>query len=144
MTLFVYGTLKRNHGNHYLCKNAKYLGEGWVYGNRYRELAVEIPEELILAKGTFDLENDNKIEQQFKNVEMKKPNDLKKWNKVFGEIYQFDNLNDLIPIERLEGRVKKYNYKWYERDLVIAELNGKYLPVWIYNIPQKEMPLWLI
>lgn len=51
MKLFVYGTLKRDRGNHYKMKSAEFLGEAYIQGYQLHQCPAITPKEGGLVYG---------------------------------------------------------------------------------------------
>ena len=136
LRLFVYGTLKRGYWNHQrFCAQARSIEPAVVWGRLYHLHAgfpaLEVPEGLILARGTADPLADARRQQEIGTPRFGRPTG--DWDLIHGELVTFnDPLRDLPPIDRLEafdpnGRCV------YTRVLVAVESKDLIRPVWLYH-----------
>ena len=107
--LFVYGTLKRGHGNNQLLFGQKYMGDA-ITENPY----------IMASRGIPFVYEWNKAEQDGEIIRGKP---------IHGEIYQVDP-HALADIDRLEGHPR-----WYRRKIIPIELHAEVntrIHAWIY------------
>ena len=121
--MFVYGTLKKDFPNHHYCRNAINIELATVCGKLYQLSAgypaLQIPEESILSESS-------NVNVNFKIYEG--------WNPVHGEFVTFADLNEIKPIDRLEG-VPYY----YRRELIpVQKSNGQTIAAWAYIMERIE------
>lgn len=107
LRLFVYGTLKRGYWNHQrFCAQARSIEPAMVWGRLYHLHAgfpaLEVPEGLILSRGTADPLADARRQQEIGTSRFGRPTG--DWDLIHGELVTFtDPQRDLPPIDRLEG-----------------------------------------
>ena len=107
LRLFVYGTLKRGYWNHQrFCAQARSIEPAVVWGRLYHLHAgfpaLEVPEGLILARGTADPLADARRQREIDTPRFGRPTG--DWDLIHGELVTFtDPQRDLPPIDRLEG-----------------------------------------
>lgn len=107
LRLFVYGTLKRGYWNHQrFCAQARSIEPAVVWGKLYHLNAgfpaLEVPEGLILSRGTADPLADARRQQEIDTPRFGRPTG--DWDLIHGELVTFtDPQRDLPPIDRLEG-----------------------------------------
>jgi gamma-glutamylcyclotransferase (GGCT)/AIG2-like uncharacterized protein YtfP len=106
--VFVYGTLKKGYGNHYLLENAEFLGEGFTAG-KFLLYNVGFPYAIPVNS---DCENGYRLK---------------------GELYKVD-FETFLRLDRLEGYPEHYKRKiivveWKDKD-------GKWKrsKAWIYYV----------
>ncbi|WP_240193428.1 gamma-glutamylcyclotransferase family protein [Desulfobulbus alkaliphilus] len=137
LRLFVYGTLKRGFWNHdRFCASAKKIEPAMAWGRLYHLSAgypaLVVPESIILAHGTKDPLLDTQIQANIRFQICSRPDG--DWDLVHGELVTFtDPLNDLPPIDRLEG-FRPGGHSMYQRVLVaiVTQDHINVMPVWIY------------
>jgi len=93
--IFVYGTLKKKHGNHGVLGNAVYLGE-----------AVTVAKDFTMFDGGFPFVSDGF------------PGDHN--GSIVGELYQTDNKSILANLDRLEG----VPYLYVKREIDVTTMDG--------------------
>ena len=136
LRIFVYGTLKRGYWNQQrFCAQARSIEPAVVWGRLYHLHAgfpaLEVPEGLILARGTDDPLADARRQEDIGTPRFGRPTG--DWDLIHGELVTFtDPQRDLPPIDRLEafdpnGRCV------YTRALVAVETNDLIRPVWLYH-----------
>lgn len=109
MKVFVYGTLKRNEGNHRLLKDAKFVCEDSIKGYTLFDLFYGFP---CVVK--MDLKN----------------------NYIYGEVYEIDS-EILKSLDMLEGYTEGSPNNHYERVEEVT-LNGYKVYLYRYeNFPQQ-------
>nr|WP_245590252.1 gamma-glutamylcyclotransferase [Desulfobulbus elongatus] len=107
LRLFVYGTLKRGYWNHQrFCAQTRSIEPAVVWGRLYHLHAgfpaLDVPEGLILARGTADPLADARRQQEIGTPRFGCPTG--DWDLIHGELVTFtDPQRDLPPIDRLEG-----------------------------------------
>ena len=96
--------------------------------------ALEVPEGLILARGTADPLTDARRQQEIGTPHFGRPTG--DWDLIYGELVTFTNpLRDLPPIDRLEG-FRPGGHSMYQR-VMVAELCGRTsIPAWTYWMPR--------
>lgn len=82
MKVFVYGTLKRGHGNNVLLRDAVFLGEAWT-----------VPSYIMIGAGFPVLLETNSGHART----------------VRGELYEFESEGILADLDSLEGEGRMYN-----------------------------------
>jgi hypothetical protein len=103
LRLFVYGTLKRGYWNHQrFCAQARSIEPAVVWGRLYHLHAgfpaIEVPEGIILARGTDDPLADARIQQEIDTPRFGRPTG--DWDLIHGELVTFtDPQRDLPPID---------------------------------------------
>ena len=123
LRLFVYGTLKRGYWNHQrFCAQARSIEPAVVWGRLYHLHAgfpaLEVPEGLILARGTADPLADARRQQEIGTPRFGRPTG--DWDLIHGELVTFtDPQRDLPPIDRLEG-FRPGGHSMYQRVMVAA------------------------
>ncbi len=107
LRLFVYGTLKRGYRNHQrFGAQARSIKPAVVWGRRYHLNAgfpaLEVPEGLILTRGTADPPADARRQQEIDTLRFGRPTGDR--DPIHGELVTFtDPQRDLPPMDRLEG-----------------------------------------
>jgi len=112
MKVFVYGTLRKELGNHYLLQDSVYLGTGSTLDHFVMlesSLGHSIPYVVKLNKT-------NKILSTI----------------VEGEVYEVDDLT-LANLDRLEGHPG-----WYKREYIDVVLDDEIVKAMIYLMPWSE------
>lgn len=107
--LFVYGTLKRGHGNNRLLFGQKYMGK-----------AITERPYIMASRGIPYVYEWNRAEQN---------DEIIRGKPIHGEIYQVDP-DALAGIDRLEGHPR-----WYRRKVIPIELHAEVttrIHAWIY------------
>lgn len=94
--IFVYGTLKKRHGNHGVLGNSVFLGE-----------AVTVSKEFNMYDGGFPFVTDFK-------------NDEDRLGCIVGELYETNDKRILSNLDRLEG----YPYLYDKREVDVTTLDG--------------------
>jgi gamma-glutamylcyclotransferase (GGCT)/AIG2-like uncharacterized protein YtfP len=136
--LFVYGTLKRGCSNHRrFCAGARSIEPAVVWGRLYHLQAgfpaLEVPEELILARGTSDPLADARRQQEVGTPPFDRPTG--DWDLIHGELVTFTNpLRELPPIDRLED-FRPGRPSLYQRVLVAVQCGNNSIPAWTYWMP---------
>jgi len=134
--LFVYGALKRGQANHArYCANATDIVPAVTWGRIYAlDLgfpALEVPPEMILARGTDDPVADAATQASWPGVGFDRPEG--DWDLVEGELMTFvDPLSDLPPIDRLEG-FRPAGHCLYQRVLAPSLCAGRAMVAWVYD-----------
>ena len=137
LRLFVYGTLKRGYWNHQrFCAQARNIEPAVVWGRLYHLHAgfpaLEVPEGLILGRGTADPLADASRQQEIGTPRFGRPTgdgDL-----IHGELVTItDPLRDLPPIDRLEG-FRPGGHSMYQRVMVAAARGSIACAVWTYTM----------
>jgi gamma-glutamylcyclotransferase (GGCT)/AIG2-like uncharacterized protein YtfP len=135
LRLFVYGTLKRGGRFHEpYCKGVLAIEAASVRGRVHRlpqgDLALVVPEETILARGTADVAAD--AQRQVTVVTEAELNDPT-WNDVPGELLTFDDPDKRLPrIDRLEGFHPGAESLYQRVLLPIRCANGLRTAAWAY------------
>lgn len=93
--IFVYGTLKRRHGNHGVLGNSVFLGE-----------AVSVSKEFSMFDGGFPFVSDGFPGEHN--------------GSIVGELYETDNKSILSNLDRLEG----VPYLYVKREIDVTTLDG--------------------
>lgn len=114
--VFVYGTLKRGHGNHVLLENSDYLGEAVSELSRYEMRAPET--------GGFPFVTDVSVHSKNKG-------------RILGEIYRVDD-SVLDRLDLLEGHPSFYTRRIRTFKLLDS---GEVVAAWIYLHPRVDYPL---
>ncbi|GLI32763.1 gamma-glutamylcyclotransferase family protein [Desulforhabdus amnigena] len=141
LRLFVYGTLKRGYWNHQrFCAQARSIEPAVVWGRLYHLHAgfpaLEVPEGLILARGTADPLADARRQQKIDTPRFGRPTG--DWDLIHGEVVTFtDPQRDLPPIDRLEG-FRPGGHSMYQRVMVAVLCGRNSIPAWTYWIPRVE------
>ncbi len=136
LRLFVYGTLKRGYWNHQrFCTQARSIEPAVVWGRLYHLNAgfpaLEVPEGLILARGTADPMADARRQQEIDTPRFGRPTG--DWDLIHGELVTFtDPQRDLPPIDRLES-FRPGGHSMYQRVMVAVLVNRKPCAAWIYD-----------
>jgi len=136
LRLFVYGTLKRGYWNHQrFCAQARSIEPAVVWGRLYHLNAgfpaLEVPEGLILARGTADPLTDARRQQEIDTARFGRPTG--DWDLIHGELVTFtDPQRDLPPIDRLEG-FRPGGHSMYQRVMVAVLVNRTPCAAWIYD-----------
>ena len=137
LRLFVYGTLKRGYWNHQrFCAQARSIEPAMVWGRLYHLHAgfpaLEVPEGLILARGTTDPLADARRQHEIGTPRFGRPTG--DWDLIHGELVTFtDPQRDLPPIDRLEG-FRPGGHSMYQRVMVAAASGSIACAVWIYTM----------
>jgi gamma-glutamylcyclotransferase (GGCT)/AIG2-like uncharacterized protein YtfP len=143
LTLFVYGTLKRDFWNHdRFCRNTIDIKPATTWGRLY-DLpagypALEVPESAILAHGTADPLADAatqaRIADEIANMP-DQPRPLGDWDLIHGELVTFaDPARDLPSIDRLEG-FHPGQPSLYQRVILPVFLGHEVQLCWSYIMP---------
>ena len=138
LRLFVYGTLKRGYWNHQrFCAQARSIEPAVVWGRLYHLHAgfpaLEVPEGLILARGTADPLADARRQQEIGTPRFGRPTG--DWDLISGELVTFtDPQRDLPPIDRLEG-FRPGGHSMYQRGMVAVLCGRTSIPAWTYWMP---------
>lgn len=141
LRLFVYGTLKRGYWNHQrFCAQARSIEPAVVWGRLYHLHAgfpaLEVPEGLILARGTADSLADARRQQEIGTPRFGRPTG--DWDLIHGELVTFtDPQRDLPPIDRLEG-FRPGGHSMYQRVMVGVLCKRTSIPAWTYRMPRVE------
>lgn len=141
LRLFVYGTLKRGYWNHQrFCAQARSIEPAVVWGRLYHlhagYPALEVPEGLILARGTDDPLADARRQQESGTPRFGRPTG--DWDLIHGELVTFtDPQRDLPPIDRLEG-FRPGGHSMYQRVMVAVLCGRTSIPAWTYWMPRVE------
>ena len=136
LRLFVYGTLKRGYWNHQrFCAQARSIEPAVVWGRLYHLHAgfpaLEVPEGLILARGTADPLADARKQQGIGTPRFGRPTG--DWDLIHGELVTFtDPQRDLPPIDRLEG-FRSGCHSMYQRVMVAVNAENEIFPAWLYR-----------
>ena len=132
--IFVYGTLKRGHGNHYLLEGAEFAGTGVVYGRLHgRGIPFLKPApRTVLAAGTADFHADAARQAEEAGCASPEPG-RGGWSRVRGEVYLVRDPAMLANLDRLEG-FKPGQRSMYTRVLVAAETDAGARAVWVYGM----------
>ena len=139
LRLFVYGTLKRGYWNHQrFCAQARSIEPAVVWGRLYHLHAgfpaLEVPEGLILARGTADPLTDARRQQEIGTPRFGRPTG--DWDLIHGELVTFtDPQRDLPPIDRLEG-FRPGGHSMYQRVMVAVLCGRTSIPAWTYWMPR--------
>jgi gamma-glutamylcyclotransferase (GGCT)/AIG2-like uncharacterized protein YtfP len=135
--LFVYGTLKRGYWNHQrFCAQARKIEPAVVWGRLYHLHAgfpaIEVPEGLILARGSADPLADARRQQEISTPRFGRPTG--EWDLIHGELVTFtDPQRDLPPIDRLEG-FRPGGHSMYQRVMVAVLCGRTSIPAWTYRM----------
>ena len=140
LTLFVYGTLKRDQANHELfCRGYAHVEEAKVRGRLY-DLpsgypALVVPKEDIRAAGTADPIYDASEQQRLDRAEVYRPDGTL----VSGELFVFDDPEERLPaLDRLES-FDPSRPSFYRRVLIPAETSGGAgVLAWAYVIEESR------
>jgi len=141
LRLFVYGTLKRGYSNHQrFCAQARSIEPAVVWGRLYHLHAgfpaLEVPEGLILARGTADPLADARKQQGIATPRFGRPTG--DWDLIHGELVNFtDPQRDLPPIDQLEG-FRPGGHSMYQRVMVAVLCKRTSIPAWTYRMPRVE------
>ena len=138
LTMFVYGTLKRDGRNHErYCSGASLVKEGAVRGELYDLPLFDYPElivpgESVRALGTDDYAGDVELQER---LSRRRPSTLD-GPLVFGEVFFFDDPGSRLPaIDRLEGFDPTGASSHYRRVLLpVAVEEGRTLLAWAYAV----------
>ena len=139
LRLFVYGTLKRGYWNHQrFCAQARSIEPAVVWGRLYHLHAgfpaLEVPEGLILARGTADPLADARRQQEIGTPRFGRPTG--DWDLISGELVTFtDPQRDLPPIDRLEG-FRPGGHSMYQRVMVAVLCGRTSITAWTYRMPR--------
>ncbi|MCO5761486.1 MAG: gamma-glutamylcyclotransferase, partial [Chromatiaceae bacterium] len=100
LRLFVYGTLKRGYWNHQrFCAQARSIEPAVVWGRLYHLNAgfpaLEVPEGLILARGTADPLADARRQQEIGTPRFGRPTG--DWDLIHGELVTFTDPQRDLP-----------------------------------------------
>ena len=138
LRLFVYGTLKRGYWNHQrFCAQARSIEPAVAWGRLYHLHAgfpaLEVPEELILARGSVDPLADACRQHEIGTPRFGRPTG--DWDLIHGELVTFtDPQRDLPPIDRLEG-FRLGGHSMYQRVMVAVLCGRTSIPAWTYWMP---------
>jgi gamma-glutamylcyclotransferase (GGCT)/AIG2-like uncharacterized protein YtfP len=140
LRLFVYSTLKRGYRNHQrFCAQARSIepvvGWGRLYHLHAGFPALEVPEGLILARGTSDPMADACRQQKIGTPCFGLPTGG--WDLIHGELVTFTDPRDLPPIDRLEG-FRPGGHSMYQREIVAVMCGRTSIPAWTYWMPRVE------
>ena len=141
LRLFVYGTLKRGYWNHQRSRaQARSIKPAVVWGRLYHLHAgfpaLEVPEGLILSRGSADPLTDARRQQEIGTPRFGRPTG--DWELVHGELVTFtDPQRDLPPIDRLEG-FQPGGHSMYQRVMVTVLCGRNSIPAWTYWMPRVE------
>jgi gamma-glutamylcyclotransferase (GGCT)/AIG2-like uncharacterized protein YtfP len=133
ISIFCYGTLKKDFPNHHYCRNAISVEPATVCGKLYQlppgYPGLQVPNDSILLTGIKDA-FESAQEQYQENNDMDfefKIHDG--WNTVYGELITFaDPERDIPPIDKLEGTPF-----YYDRVLIPArKTGGSIIAAWAY------------
>ena len=139
LRLFVYGTLKRGYWNHQrFCAQARSIEPAVVWGRLYHLHAgfpaLEVPEGLILARGSADPLADARRQQEIDTPRFGRPTG--DWDLIHGELVTFtDPQRDLPPIDRLEG-FRPGGHSMYQRVMVAVLCGRTSITAWTYRMPR--------
>ena len=139
LRLFVYGTLKRGYWNHQrFCAQARSIEPAVVWGRLYHLHAgfpaLEVPEGLILARGTADPLADARRQHGIGTPRFGRPSG--DWDLIHGELVTFtDPQRDLPPIDRLEG-FRPGGHSMYQRVMVAVLCGRTSITAWTYRMPR--------
>jgi len=139
LRLFVYGTLKRGYWNHQrFCAQARSIEPAVLWGRLYHLHAgfptLEVPEGLILARGTADPLADARKQQGIGTPRFGRPTG--DWDLIHGELVTFtDPQRDLPPIDRLEG-FRPGGHSMYQRVMVAVLCGRTSITAWTYRMPR--------
>ena len=139
LRLFVYGTLKRGYWNHQrFCAQARSIEPAVVWGKLYHLNAgfpaLEVPEGLILSRGTADPLADARRQQEIDTPRFGRPTG--DWDLIHGELVTFtDPQRDLPPIDRLEG-FRPGGHSMYQRVMVAVLCGRTSITAWTYRMPR--------
>ena len=139
LRLFVYGTLKRGYWNHQrFCAQARSIEPAVVWGRLYHLHAgfpaLEVPEGLILSRGTADPLADARRQQEIDTPRFGRPTG--DWDLIHGELVTFtDPQRDLPPIDRLEG-FRPGGHSMYQRVMVAVLCGRTSITAWTYRMPR--------
>ena len=139
LRLFVYGTLKRGYWNHQrFCAQARSIEPAEVWGRLYHLNAgfpaLEVPEGLILSRGTADPLADARRQQEIDTPRFGRPTG--DWDLIHGELVTFtDPQRDLPPIDRLEG-FRPGGHSMYQRVMVAVLCGRTSITAWTYRMPR--------
>jgi hypothetical protein len=96
-------------------------------------LVLEVPEGLILFRGTADPLADARRQQEIGTSRFGRPTG--DWDLIHGELVTFtDPLRDLPPIDRLEG-FRPCGHSMYQRVMVAVLCGRTSVPAWTYWMP---------
>ena len=95
--------------------------------------ALEVPEGLILSRGTADPMADARRQQEICTPRFGRPTG--DWDLIHGELVTFtDPQRDLPPIDRLEG-FRPGGHSMYQRVMVAVLCGRTSIPAWTYWMP---------
>ncbi|MBF0350916.1 MAG: gamma-glutamylcyclotransferase [SAR324 cluster bacterium] len=137
LKVFVYGTLKRGHGNHRFCESASKIEKASVHGSLFRSWSLpyaSIPWKMVIGQGSVREADLKLLQAACKLPVYGNP-------RIFGELVTFDDWDQLESLDMLEG----YRYdgaSHYERVLTqcVTETGG-IETCWIYVIGNKDRAL---
>ena len=141
LRLFVYGTLKRGYWNHQrFCAQARSIEPAVVWGRLYHLHAgfpaLEVPEGLILARGSVDPLADARRQQEIGTPRFGRPTG--DWDLIHGELVTFtDPQRDLPPIDRLEG-FRPGGHSMYQRVMVAVLCARTPISAYLYAMQHAE------
>ena len=139
LRLFVYGTLKRGYWNHQrFCAQARSTEPAVVWGRLYHLHAgfpaLEVPEGLILDRGSVDPQTDARRQQEIGTPRFGRPTG--DWDLIYGELVTFTApQRDLPPIDRLEG-FRPGGHSRYQRVMVAVLCGRTSITAWTYRMPR--------
>lgn len=139
LRLFVYGTLKRGYWNYQrFCAQARSIEPAVVWGRLYHLHAgfpaLEVPEGLILARGSADPLADVRRQQEISTPRLGRPTG--DWDLIHGELVTVtDPLRNLPPIDRLEG-FRPGGHSMYQRVMVAVLCGRTSITTWTYRMPR--------
>ena len=140
LTLFFYGTLKRDHANHDLfCKEYLSVEEakvrGWLYDLPSGYPALVVPKEDIRAVGSADPTRDASEQRRLDHKGVYPPDGTP----VSGELFVFDDPEERLPaLDRFEG-FEPGRPSLYRRVLIPAETSGGAgVLAWAYVIEESS------
>jgi len=112
MKVFVYGTLRKELGNHYLLQDSVYLGTGSTLDNF-------VMLESSIGRSIPYVVKVNQTNKVLSTI-------------VEGEVYEVDDLT-LANLDRLEGHPG-----WYKREYIDVVLDDEIVKAMIYLMPWSE------
>ena len=136
LRLFVYGTLKRGHGNHRrFCQFNWPVTPAIVWGRLYALPAgfpaLELPPGAILAHGSADPAHDAQVQAQWPSVPGGRPTG--DWDPIAGELITLPDAARYLPaIDRLED-FRPGRRCLYDRVLVTVHTPNEIVPAWMYD-----------
>ena len=112
MKVFVYGTLRKELGNHYLLQDSVYLGTG-VTAQQYLMLESSVGHSI-----PYVVKPNEATKNHVSNIE--------------GQLYEVDDLT-LAHLDRLEGHPG-----WYKREYVDVVVDNDTIKAMMYMMPWSE------